>query len=85
MQKIKLKSPIKIDGVEVGELSLRTPKVRDLLINSKKELSESEREVQLIANLAEVAVESIQELDLRDYLKIQNWLKDFLSPEAQES
>ena len=85
MQKIKLKSPIKIDGVEVGELSLRTPKVRDLLINSKKELSESEREVQLIANLAEVSVESIQDLDLRDYLKIQNWLKDFLSQEAQES
>lgn len=85
MQKIKLKSPIKIDGVEVNELTLRTPKVRDLLVNSKKELSESEREVRLLANLAEVSVESIQELDLRDYLKIQNWLKDFLSQEAPAS
>lgn len=85
MQKIKLNTPIKIDGVEVHEINLRTPKVRDLLVNSKKELSESEREIRLIANLSEVPIESIQDLDLRDYLKIQNWLKDFLSEETQAS
>ena len=79
MKKIKLDNPIKVDGVEIHELSLRAPKVRDLLISSKKEVEESEREVQLIANLAETPVEAIQDLDLRDYMKIQNWLKDFLS------
>lgn len=79
MKKIKLDNPIKIDGVEIHELSLRAPKVRDLLISSKKEADESEREVKLIANLAEISPEAIQDLDLRDYLKIQNWLKDFLS------
>lgn len=79
MKKIKLDNPIKIDGIEIHELSLRAPKVRDLLISSKKNIDESEREVQLIANLAEIPAEAIQDLDLRDYLKIQNWLKDFLS------
>lgn len=79
MKKIKLDNPIKVDGVEIHELSLRAPKVRDLLISSKKEVEESEREVQLIANLAEIPAEAIQDLDLRDYMKIQNWLKDFLS------
>ena len=72
MQKIKLSNPVKIDGVEVHELNLRTPKVRDLLIASKNNTPDSEREVNLIANLAEVPAEVIQDLDLRDYLKIQN-------------
>jgi hypothetical protein len=85
MEKVKLNEGIKIDGVLVHELSLRRPKVRDLLIASKKEASESEREVNLIANLAEVPAEAVKDLDMRDYLKIQEVLKDFLSPTMQES
>ncbi len=79
MKKIKLNSSIKVDGVEVNEISLRQPKVRDLLISNKKNVSEAEREVNLIANLSELPIESVEDLDLRDYLKIQNWLKDFLA------
>jgi hypothetical protein len=41
--------------------------------------------VNLIANLAEIPAEAIKDLDVRDYLKIQEALKDFLSPTAQES
>ncbi len=79
MKKIKLENSIKIDGVEVHEISLRQPKVRDLLISSKKNASEAEREVNMIANLAEIPADAVEDLDLRDYLKIQNWLKDFLA------
>ena len=85
MEKIKLDNPIKIDGVEVHEISLRAPKVRDLIAAGKKNISESEREVNLIANLAEISPETVQDLDLRDYMKIQNWLKDFLSPMTLEN
>lgn len=85
MKKIKLETPIKIDGVEVHEISLRRPKVRDLLVSDKKNISESEREINLIANLAEVSPEAIQELDLSDYMKIQTWLKDFLVQPNQQS
>ena len=79
MKKIKLDNPIKVDGVVVSEISLRQPKVRDLLVSGKKNVSEEEKEVNLIANLAEIPVDSVEDLDLRDYLKIQDWLKDFLS------
>ncbi len=82
MEKIKLDNPIKIDGVAVHEISLRAPKVRDLIAASKKNVSESEREVNLIANLAEISPETVQDLDLRDYMKIQEVLKGFLSPET---
>lgn len=85
MQKIKLETPIKIDGVEVNEISLRRPKVRDLLISDRKNISESEREINLIANLAEIPAEAIQDLDLCDYMKIQNWLKDFLAQPNQKN
>ena len=73
MQKIKLSNPVKIDGVEVHELSLRRPQVRDLIAAGKKNVSESEREVNLVANLAEVSPEIIQDLDLSDYMKIQDF------------
>ena len=85
IEKIKLENPIKIDGVQVHEISLRRPKVRDLLIGGSKNYSEAEREVHLIASLAEIPNEAVEELDLRDYMKIQNWLKDFLSVEAKKS
>jgi hypothetical protein len=85
MEKVKLSEAIKIDGVLIHELSLRRPKVRDLLIAGKKETSESEREVNLIANLAEIPAEAVKDLDMRDYLKIQEVLKDFLSPAIPEN
>ncbi len=84
MEKFTLQDPLKIDGVEVYELNLRAPKVRDLLIANKKDSSEAEREVKLIANLAEVSAEVIQDLDLRDYVKIQNWLQNFLSVDPEK-
>lgn len=85
MKKITLEEPIKIDSVEVHELNLRTPKVRDLIIANKKDSSEAEREVKLIANLAEAPAEVIQELDLRDYMKIQSWLQNFLSVDQEKN
>lgn len=71
MEKIKLGNPIKVDVVEVHEISLRQPKVRDLLISGKKNVSEEEREVNLISNLAEIPRDAVEDLDLKDYLKIQ--------------
>ena len=85
MKKIKLENSIKIDGIEIHEISLRAPTVRDLLIANRSNSDESTREVNLIANLAEISVEAIQELDLRDYMKIQNWLKDFLSQQSPQN
>ena len=85
MKKIKLENPIKIDGVEVNEISLRSPKVRDLIVSSKKNIDEAEKEVNLIANLGEISPETVQELDLRDYIKIQEWLRNFLSVSMEKN
>jgi len=41
--------------------------------------NDAEKEVALIANLASISREAVEELDLADYNKIQEALQDFLS------
>ncbi len=79
MQKIKLTEPIKIDGTLVSELTLRRPKIRDRLAVERMGNSDAEKEVALIANLASISREAVEELDLADYSKIQEVLQGFLS------
>lgn len=82
MQTITLNNPITIDGISVSELSMREPKVRDLLAIERIE-GEALKEVALIANLASVPKETVEDLCIKDYVKIQKVLKDFLSPLEQ--
>jgi Phage tail assembly chaperone proteins, E, or 41 or 14 len=72
MNKIKLTEAIKIDGIAILELTLRRPKVRDRLAVEKLGNNDAEKEVALIANLA-------------DYAKIQGVLQNFLLPLEQKS
>ncbi|MBY0545322.1 MAG: phage tail assembly protein [Gammaproteobacteria bacterium] len=80
MQKIKLTETIKIDGVVISELTLRRPKVRDRLAVERLANSDAEKEVALIANLADIPKDAVEELDLADYAKIQEALQGFLLP-----
>lgn len=80
MHKIKLNEPIKIDGVNISELTLRRPKVRDRLAVERLGTNDAEKEVALIANLADIPKDAVEELDLADYAKIQEALQGFLLP-----
>lgn len=79
MNKIKLNEPIKIDGIITSELTLRRPKVRDRLAVERMGTNDAEKEVALIANLADIPREAVEEIDLADYAKIQEVLQGFLS------
>jgi hypothetical protein len=80
MHKIKLIEPIKIDGASISELTLRRPKVGDRLAVERIGNSDAEKEVALIANLADIPKDAVEELDLADYAKIQEALQGFLLP-----
>lgn len=80
MHKIKLNEPIKIDGLSISELNLRRPKVRDRLAVERLGTNDAEKEVALIANLADIPKDAVEELDLADYAKIQETLQGFLLP-----
>lgn len=82
MDKITLQYPIRINGVELKEVLLRRPKVRDRLIVDKMTVSDAEKEIFLVANLAEISKEAVEGLDLADYTKIQQKLQSFFSLET---
>ena len=84
MKKITLNEPITVDSISVSELSIREPKVRDLLAIERTE-GEALKKVALIANLASVPKEAVEDLFIKDYVEIQKALKDFLSPLEQRS
>ena len=78
METITLSQPITIANNTYEKLSLRRPKVRDRLAVERLKKTDAEKEITMIANLAEVTVEVIEELDLADYGKIQEVLQSFL-------
>ena len=78
MEVIKLIEPITVNGTTYENLRIRRPKVRDRLAVERMKKSEAEKEIFMIANLAEVEPEVIEELDLADYAKIQGVFADFL-------
>ena len=86
MQTIKLQDPITIDNVTYDELNIRRPKVRDRLAVERMKKTDAEKEIAMIANLAEVDVRVIEELDLADYGKIQQSFADFfpVAPETSD-
>ncbi|GHM58803.1 MAG: hypothetical protein sL5_04090 [Candidatus Mesenet longicola] len=77
MNTILLNEPITANGSVISELTLRRPKVRDYLAIDRLDGSDLAREVALTANLASVAKETIEELDIVDYVKIQEVLRGF--------
>lgn len=77
--KINLQYPIKLDGAEISVLSLRRPKVRDMLSVEKSAQTDAQKEIQLFANLCEIRPDDLHELDMADYAKLQKAYQDFLS------
>jgi hypothetical protein len=69
---IELSYPVRSDGTELRVLQLRRPKVKDQLLVSKQGGTEEEKEVRLFANLCEVTPETIQDMDMEDYRKLQD-------------
>jgi len=75
---IKLNFPIEHDGVPIADISLRRPTVGDHLAAQKSAGTDAEREIRLIANLAELPPAAIHQLDMKDYAQLQKVLGGFL-------
>ena len=78
-QKITLKHPFTWESKPVKDLTLRAPKVKDMLTAVRVAENEAEQEVAMLANLAEVLPELIHEMHLGDYMQLQKANTDFLS------
>lgn len=76
---IALAYPIETEGTTLSTITLRRPKVRDMLAAQQAGTTDQEREMHMFANLAEVSPEAIHALDLVDYYKLQQAYQGFLS------
>lgn len=85
MDTIKLIAPITIANNTYDILTLRRPKVKDRLVVERMKKTDAEKEITMIANLAEVTTDVIEELDLADYAKVQEVLQNFLEPSQTTS
>ncbi len=59
------------------EVTLREPKVRDMLA-LEPVIGEQLKEVTLISNLSGLSVEEIEEITIKDYKKLSEKLQSFL-------
>lgn len=77
--KVDLKYPVESNGVQVSSLTMRSPKVKDLLAAEKAvKGGDAEREVYLLAMLCGVKPSTIEELEMSDYKILQEKSQSFL-------
>ena len=76
--RVRLEHPVHIDGTEHTHLEMRRPKVRDVRNAQRAGSDDAVREVALFANLCEVPPSVIEELDMSDYISLQNVYKGLL-------
>lgn len=77
--KINLEYPINVNGVNISELIIRRPKVKDRLIAEKINGNQADKEIRFVAMLCGLAPENIEDLDMADYTRIQEVIASFLS------
>lgn len=71
--KITLKYPLKLaDGKTLSSVELRRAKVRDLKAAARAGTTDEEQEISLLAILANMTPEDVEELDLADYRQLQD-------------
>lgn len=69
---VKLTKPAEANGVQVDQLSLRAPTVRDIRAAQQGAgVDDEQRELNLFASLAEVGVKDLEGLALKDYNRLQ--------------
>jgi len=76
---IKLAFPLSDGGQVIDKLSMRRPKVRDMLGGAQAGGSDAEAEVRLFAGLCDITPELVEGMDLLDYQALQDAYKGFLS------
>lgn len=80
---ITLKHPVKLaTGQTLGKVTLRRPKVKDLKAAQRVSDKPEEQELALIAQLAGLTPEDIEELDLADYKAIAESFRAMLDTQG---
>ena len=76
---ITLRTEVKFEGQIIKQLTLREPRVKDMLTaQSSNTTSDAEIEIQMMSNLTDKPQACIEELSMFDYSKLQKIYQSFL-------
>lgn len=78
---IRLQYPFTLGGVTYDELTIRRPKMRDIK-RSERHKEDLNKSLNMIADLAEIAPEVVEEMDPVDFAAISEVVGDFMWPSA---
>lgn len=76
---VPLVFPILVAGEELKEVTVRRPKVKDMLAAESMSGTDGQKAAMMIANLSGLSPKDIHELDGRDYMKLNEVFQGFLS------
>lgn len=74
---VTLRKAINVEGVDVQELTLREPTVKDLLAQDRI-VGDNAQMVALISALADIPDSSVKQIAARDFVKLAKVVGDFL-------
>lgn len=75
---VTLSKAINVEGVEVQELTLREPTVKDLQVYDKAGGSELNKTLAMVEQLADIPRPAINALAAKDFFKLSKVIEDFL-------
>ena len=76
---ITLEYPIEYNGQTIDTIELKRPKAGQILDSQNRKGSDADKEFALFASLTGLAPAALRELDIADYLALQEAYKGFLS------
>ena len=75
---IELRYGVEVDGLELTTLNMRPPLAHDSHGAQRGANGQADMEIRLFANLCGVAPETIERLQMADYMKLQEAYQAFL-------
>lgn len=75
---ITLSRPLEIGGTKVSTVRMREPTVDDQLAADRAKGTDAEKEIAMMANLAEISPDDIKRMPLKDYKRLQLGFMGFI-------
>ena len=78
---VTLQYPVTVDGETITALHIRRPKMRDMK-RAQKHKDDLEKSIHMIADLAEVSLAVVEELDTADFTAASDKVGEFMAASA---
>lgn len=74
------------NGNQINEITIRRPKVKDIRkMNANAKLSDADKEMHLVHDLTGLLIEDIENLDVKDYGKINEALMEMMGKPTSQA